>query len=79
MKRRSPGTKSRAASTTPTSHRQSNVTDLQLWAYEAAAAHLLAVDLTPAPDVPALRAMWARGGASRRMAEIIAHRWEMAS
>jgi hypothetical protein len=31
VKRRSPGTKSRAASTTPTSHRQSNATDRQDW------------------------------------------------
>ena len=51
----------------------------QIAAYEDAAAHLLAVALTPAPNVPAMRAMWKAGGRSRRVAQIIAERWELAS
>jgi hypothetical protein len=58
----------------PDSH-QDTATDRQLQAYEAAASHLLALALTPAPDIRGLRAMWARGGSSRRVAQIIAERW----
>lgn len=54
-------------------------TTQQVWAYEAAVEHLLGRGLLPAPDVDALRSMWKAGGRSRRVAEIIAHRWEMAS
>jgi hypothetical protein len=62
----------------PDTH-QDTGTDQQLRAYECAASHLLAVGLTPAPDVPALRVMWKAGPESRRMAQIIADRWELAS
>jgi hypothetical protein len=54
-----------------------NSDDRQVWAYECAASHLLAVDLTPAPNVPALRVMWKAGPESRRMAGLIAERWEL--
>ena len=43
--------------------------------YEDAAAHLLELGLTPAPNPAALRAMWMAGGQSRRYAEVIAERW----
>jgi hypothetical protein len=43
--------------------------------YEDAAAHLLELGLTPAPNPAALRAMWMAGGQSRRAAEVIAERW----
>lgn len=50
----------------------------QLDAYRAAAEHLLSLDLPPAPDVVAMRVMWRRGGASQRLAVLIAQRWELA-
>jgi hypothetical protein len=43
--------------------------------YEDAAFHLLSMGLTPAPNLPAMRAMWAAGGESRRVAQVIAERW----
>jgi hypothetical protein len=46
--------------------------------YEDAAAHLLERGLTPAPDRDGLRRMW-RSGNSRRMAGLIAQRWELVS
>jgi hypothetical protein len=46
--------------------------------YEIAAAHLLECGLTPAPDIDGLRQMW-RSGNGRRMAGLIAERWELAS
>lgn len=54
-------------------------TDRQIAAYESAALHLLDAGLLPAPNVTALRSMWAAGGRSRRAAHIIATRWDMAS
>ena len=51
----------------------------QVWAYEAAVSHLLAHSLTPAPNVPALRVMWKAGPQSRRLAQVIADRWELSS
>jgi hypothetical protein len=61
----------------PDSH-QDTATDRQVGAYEDAAVRLLGHGLTPAPNVAALRAMWAHGGDGRRMAQIIAERWELA-
>ena len=49
----------------------------QIAAYEDAAVHLLGHGLTPAPKVPAMRAMWKRGGPSRRAAELIAEAWKL--
>jgi len=43
--------------------------------YEAAAAHLLECGLLPAPNMPALRAMWRRRGESQRAAYEICERW----
>jgi hypothetical protein len=54
-------------------------TDRQIAAYADAAWYLLGHGLTPGPDVPALRAMWKAGGNGRRMAQVIAERWELAS
>jgi len=45
--------------------------------YAAAAAHLIGLGLTPAPNVDALRAMWRVGGYHRQTAEVIAERWGM--
>lgn len=46
--------------------------------YEAAARHLLGRGLLPAPNLPALRAMWREGGQKRRLAVFIAESWELA-
>ena len=43
--------------------------------YDAAAAHLLGLGLTPAPNVPAMRSMWKARGQSCRDAQVIAERW----
>jgi hypothetical protein len=43
--------------------------------YGDAAAHLLALGLTPAPNAPALRAMWKAGNESRHAAQVVAERW----
>ena len=50
----------------------------QVNAYRAAAAHLLALDLPPAPNIAAMRILWRRGGAEQRLAVQIAERWELA-
>lgn len=47
--------------------------------YRAAAQHLLDAGLAPAPNVPALRAMWRRGNEERRLARTISERWEVAA
>ena len=47
--------------------------------YEDAAAYLLDLGLTPAPNHEGLRSMWKRGGHRRLDAEIIAERWGLAS
>jgi hypothetical protein len=62
---------------TTTNQRNRTATDRQARAYEAAASHLLGHGLTPAPNVPAMRAMWKRGGPSRRAAELIAEAWKL--
>lgn len=43
--------------------------------YAEAAHHLLAHDLTPAPNAPALRQMWKDGGDDRSAAQVIAEHW----
>jgi hypothetical protein len=45
--------------------------------YADAAAHLIELGLCPAPNVPALRAMWKAGGDNRYRAEFIAKTWEL--
>lgn len=45
--------------------------------YEAAAAHLLELGLTPAPNLPALRAMWKTRGEGQRAAWAICERWDL--
>lgn len=45
--------------------------------YDDAAQHLLSLGLTPAPNHEALRAMWRRGGRSRRAAELVSERWDL--
>jgi hypothetical protein len=47
--------------------------------YEDAAAHLLELGLTPAPDREGLRRMWMHGGQRRVDAELIAERWDLAA
>lgn len=47
--------------------------------YEEAAAHLLALGLTPAPNTAALRAMWKAGGQTRHAASIIVEAWGLAA
>lgn len=43
--------------------------------YAEAAAHLLGAGLTPAPNLPAMRQMWRRGGEPQRLAQAISQRW----
>lgn len=43
--------------------------------YPEAAAHLLTLGLCPAPNLPALRAMWKQGGADLRNASLIVQAW----
>jgi hypothetical protein len=45
--------------------------------YEDAARHLLTNGLTPAPNVPALQAMWTASAESRAVAQLIVKRWEL--
>ena len=45
--------------------------------YPDAAAHLLELGLTPAPDIEGLRQMWRRGSCHRRDAARIAQAWEL--
>jgi hypothetical protein len=47
--------------------------------YAAAARHLLAGGLTPAPDVEALRVLWRRSQADRDLVQAISALWEVAS
>jgi hypothetical protein len=47
--------------------------------YCAAATHLLALGLVPAPDLDAMRLMWRRDVEQRRLAQYIAERWEVAA
>jgi hypothetical protein len=54
-------------------------TGLGVRGYREAAEHLLALGLTPAPNLPALRAMWTAGSETRRIAGIIAQRWGLAA
>jgi hypothetical protein len=51
--------------------------DVQFDAYQDAAQHLMELDLSPGPDVVAMRRMWRRGGHSQRLAMEIADRWEV--
>jgi len=46
--------------------------------YAAAAAYLLELGLTPAPNLPALRAMWKTRGESQHAAWVISDRWDLA-
>lgn len=45
--------------------------------YAAAAAHLLELGLTPAPNPPAMRSMWRHRGESQRLAWVISERWDL--
>lgn len=46
--------------------------------YSDAAQHLLALGLLPAPNVPAMRMLWRRGGDERSLVGRISERWEVA-
>ena len=54
------------------------ITEQYLDGYAAAARHLLAQHLTPAPDLPAMRALWKRVGDDQRLAVRVADLWETA-
>lgn len=51
------------------------LSNLVLDGYREAAQHLLALGLTPAPNLPAMRAMWRRGGEDRHLVGRIAELW----
>ncbi|OBB08921.1 hypothetical protein A5668_11945 [Mycolicibacterium fortuitum] len=55
------------------------MTDQYVDGYRDAAEHLLSQGLTPAPNLPAMRAMWKRGGDDQRLAMRIAQLWETAA
>lgn len=55
------------------------VTDRYVDGYRDAAQHLLDCGLTPAPNLPAMRLLWRRGGADRRLVREISERWELAA
>lgn len=63
----------------PCRHPDDQVTDREVNGYRDAAQHLLAHGLTPVPNLPAMRAMWKRGGDQQRLAMQIAGRWETAA
>uniref|UniRef100_A0A5Q5BKW4 Uncharacterized protein n=2 Tax=unclassified Mycobacterium TaxID=2642494 RepID=A0A5Q5BKW4_MYCSS len=56
-----------------------SVTDQFVDGYRDAAEHLLASGLTPPPNLPAMRAMWKRGGHDQRLAVRIAELWQVAA
>ncbi len=60
-------------------HHDGPLSERQLDAYADAAEHLLTVGVTPAPNLPAMRRMWRRGGDELRLAVQIAQRWELAA
>jgi hypothetical protein len=47
--------------------------------YYATAQHLLAAGLLPAPNVPAMRILWRQDGEQRRVARLVAERWDVAA
>ncbi len=51
----------------------------QVDGYRDAIVHLAGLQLLAAPSLPALRAMWCRGGTDRRLAADISRRWELAA
>jgi hypothetical protein len=55
------------------------ITDRYVDGYRDAAEHLLAQGLPPAPNLPAMRVMWRRGGTDQRLALRIAEVWEVAA
>ncbi|TMS51021.1 hypothetical protein E0T84_21485 [Mycobacterium sp. DBP42] len=54
-----------------------NATDQYIDGYRDAAQHLMVQGLTPAPNLPAMRGLWRRGGADRDLVRAIAERWEV--
>jgi hypothetical protein len=58
---------------------EKKVSDVELDAYRDTALMLLSVGLTPAPNLPAMRMLWRRGGADRDLVSQISSRWEVAA
>ncbi len=76
-KRNRPGSNRAASQNELTDTANYTTADRQVVGYKDAALHLLGAGLLPAPNVVALRSMWAAGGRSRRAAQLIADRWEL--
>jgi hypothetical protein len=49
--------------------------ELRVDAYRDTAVTLLNLGLAPAPNVPAMRVLWTRGAAERRLVQAISARW----
>jgi hypothetical protein len=54
-------------------------TDIEVDAYIQTALMLLDLCMTPAPNIPAMRVMWRRGGADRRLVQRISSLWEVSA
>lgn len=59
-----------------TNRHDEQITDNYVDGYRDAAEHLLASGLAPAPNLPAMRTMWKRGGNEQRLAMRIAELWQ---
>jgi hypothetical protein len=53
--------------------------DAQVDGYIATAQLLLGLGYTPSPNIPAMRAMWRRGGEVQRLAYRIAELWQVSA
>jgi hypothetical protein len=57
----------------------SEVSDVQVDAYRDTALTLLALGYTPAPNIPAMRVLWRRGGDDQRLVRKISQTWVVAA
>ena len=57
----------------------SEVSEKQVDAYRDTALMLLASGYTPAPNLPAMRVLWRRGGQDRALVQRISENWEVAA
>ena len=60
-------------------HSPDEITERYVDGYQAAAQHLMAHGMVPAPNVDAMRVMWRLGGDDQRLAVRLADYWEVAA
>ena len=58
---------------------QRPVTENYVDGYRDAVVRLMSHNLTPAPDLAAIRVLWRRGGQDQRLAVRLAELWEVAA